>query len=348
MVRHVFGWKVLVLMDVLTRLPLAMKVVPIQAYEGAWLLPLVEQAQVNLAGYGRITTVVIDRGYLDGEDLWALDQQGITFVVVAKAGMVIREDALALARRACPVERRRAVRHGRGRTAHTETKVTKLVGLEGLTTYDAYGTAEHAARKTRKDFAGHPLNAVVVQLWENHAPPGGGLVYLTNAAVRDPFVSFDTYDWRSVIENSLFKEGKHPWHLRRFPQRTEAAVVAHCHFTLAVMALCTAFRLWQAHGAPTAPAPVPPLPPPVSPTSPSRPLTPLPSLGTALLGGEGAERWRRRLKEENRDRVIIFLDSVYGIFHLAEVAVLTGLRLKTLPPQVGSRPAILARFGLGP
>jgi len=96
-VRHVFGWKVLVLMDVLTRLPLAMKVVPIQAYEGAWLLPLVEQAQVNLAGYGRITTVVIDRGYLDGEDLWALDQQGITFVVVAKAGMVIREDALALA-----------------------------------------------------------------------------------------------------------------------------------------------------------------------------------------------------------------------------------------------------------
>ncbi len=155
-VRHVFGWKVLVLMDVLTRLPLAMKVVPIQAYEGAWLLPLVEQAQVNLAGYGHITTVVIDRGYLDGEDLWALDQQGSTFVVVAKAGMVIRKDALALARQERPVERRRVIRHGRGRTAHTETNVTRLVGLEGMTTYDAYGTAEHAARKTRKDFAGHP------------------------------------------------------------------------------------------------------------------------------------------------------------------------------------------------
>lgn len=345
-VRHVFGWKVLVLIDVHTRLPLAMTVVPIQAYEGAWLLPLVKQAQANLAGYGRITTVVIDRGYLDGEDLWALDQQGLTFVVVAKAGMIIREDALALAKRERPVERARVVRHGRGRTARTETLLTRLVGLEGLTTYDAYGTAEHAAQKNRQDFAGHPLNAVVVQLFENRPPPGGGLVYLTNAAVADPFVSFDTYDWRSVIENSIFKEGKYPWHLRCFPQRTEAAVVVHCHFTLAVMALCTAFRLWQASGAPEDPAPAPALPAP--PPPPARPPALAPTLSTALLGGEGTERWRRRLKEENRDRVIVFLGPLYGIFHLAEVAVLTGLRLKTLPPEVGTRQAILARYGLGP
>ena len=189
-------------------------------------------------------------------------------------------------------------------------------------------------------------SAVVVQLWENRLPPGGGLVYLTNAAVRDPFVSFDTYDWRSVIENSLFKEGKHPWHLRRFPQRTEAAVVVHCYFTLAVMALCTAFRLWQARGAPEAPAPAPARR--LLPAQATTPRPPLPTPGTALLSGEGAERWRRRLKEENRDQVIIFLDTVYGIFHLAEATILTGVRLKTLPPEVGSRQAILARYGLSP
>jgi hypothetical protein len=344
-IRQVFGWKVLVLIDVYTRLPLAMKVVKIQAYEGEWLLPLVAQAQTNLAGYARITTVVIDRGYLDGEDLWALDQQGLTFVVVSKAGMAIPEDALGAARTAPAVERSRVVPHGHGRTASTETTVTALVGLEGLTTYDAYGTAEHATHKNRKDFAGHPLNAVVVRTWENRTPPGGGTVYLTNAPVTDPFVIFDTDDWRSVIENSIFKEGKHPWHLRRFPQRTEAAVVVHCHFTLAVMALCTAFRLWQAQGAPEAPAPALPAPVPVAKTC-SPPLAP--TLSSALLGGEGAERWRRRLREENRDRVIVFLGPVYGIFHLAEVAVLSGLRLKTLPPEVGSRQTILARYGLGP
>ncbi len=78
------------------------------------------------------------------------------------------------------------------------------------------------------------------------------------------------------------------------------------------------------------------------------PSAPAAALSTALLGGEGAERWRRRLEEENRDRVIVFLGAVYGIFPLAEIAVLTGLRLKTLPPEVGTRPAILACYGLGP
>jgi hypothetical protein len=35
-----YGWKVLVLIEVQTRLPLAMKVVKIQEYEGSWLIPL--------------------------------------------------------------------------------------------------------------------------------------------------------------------------------------------------------------------------------------------------------------------------------------------------------------------
>src|SRR6266567_445152 len=97
----------------------------------------------------------------------------------------------------------------------------------------------------RKSFVGNSLNAVVVQTWDNHTPAGGGTVYLTNGPVTDPFVVFDDDDWRSVIENGIFKEGKHPWHLTHFPQKTEEAVLVHCLFTLMVMALCTAFRLWQ-------------------------------------------------------------------------------------------------------
>src|SRR3990170_4788753 len=67
---------------------------------------------------------------------------------------------------------------------------------------------------------------------------------------KDPFVVFDDYDWRSVIENGIFKEGKNPWHLGHSPQKNEAGVTVHCFFTMAVMALCTAFRLWKAQGAP--------------------------------------------------------------------------------------------------
>ena len=45
---YLYGWKVLVLIEVQTRLPLAMNLVQIQDYEGKWLVPLLEQAQQNL------------------------------------------------------------------------------------------------------------------------------------------------------------------------------------------------------------------------------------------------------------------------------------------------------------
>jgi len=68
----------------------------------------------------------------------------------------------------------------------------------------------------------------------------------------------------------------------------------------------------------------------------------------AQQGGEGAQRWRQRLTEEKRDHVIVFNGTRYGIFHLAEFAVLARLHLTTLPPTVGSPSDILARYGLGP
>jgi len=331
-VETLFGWKGLVLIDVRTRLPLAMAVGQIQDYEGQWLLPLVRQAHENLGTAARITTVVIDRGYLDGEDLWALDRLDLTFVIVAKDNMVVTEDArsLAVAGEGQVRERVEVLRHGHGRTATIEKRRTRLVGVEALTTYDTYGDAEHARHRHRKDFDGHPINAVVVLCWGNRTYPDGGTVYLTNGPVRDPFVAFDTYDWRSVIENGIFKEGKQPWHLEHFPQRAEAAVLVQCYFTVTVMALCTAFRLCQ-EAADTTPA-----------DDADTALT------SALLGGEGTPRWRHRLKDENRDHVIIFIGPRYGIFHVAEFAVLAGLHLTTLPPTVGSPCDILTRYGLGP
>jgi len=333
-VETLFGWKVLVLIDVRTRLPLAMAVGKIQDYEGQWVLPLVRQAQENLGTAARITTVVIDRGYLDGEDLWALKRMDLTFVIVAKDNMAVTEDArsLAAAGEGHVRERVEVIRHGHGRTATIEKRRTRLVGVEALTTYDTYGDAEHARQRNRKDFDGHPINAVVVLRWGGRTYPDGGTVYLTNGPVADPFVAFDTYDWRSVIENGIFKEGKQPWHLEQFPQRTEAAVLVQCYFTLTVMALCTAFRLCQ-EAADTTPT-----------TADDADTT----LTSALLGGEGTQRWRQRVTEENRDHVIVFIGPRYGIFHVAEFAVLAGLRLTTLPPALGSPHDILARYGLGP
>jgi hypothetical protein len=357
---YVYGWKVLVLIDVETRLPLAMKVVPIQEYEGRWLLPLLQQAQANLAGHAHISKIVIDRGYLDGEDLWEVHQCGMIFVIVAKAGMVVAVDAQAIAKTEPATTRETRVSHGHGKNATQEILRTKLVGISGLTTYDAYGEKEHTQHQNRRDYAGKPINAVVVQLWNNRAPSTDGIVYLTNGPVEDPFVIFDDYDWRSVIENGIFKEGKHPWHLGQFPQRRQAAVIVHCSFTLMIMGLCTAYRLWQAKAAsdvdqaallPASP-PAPSAGQPAAPTS--LPVSGLldgaatSSLSIALLAGEGTARWRARLKQENRDKVMVFVGETYGIFHLAVLCILTGIRLRELPCELGTREAILSRYGLSP
>jgi len=306
-----------------------MKLVPIQEYEGKWLVPLLEQAQQNLGEQAQIETIVVDRGYLDGEDLWRVHQKGVIFVICGKSNMAVTQDAQGIARHERASERDRVVRHGHGKTATEQRVRTAVVGVEALTSYDQYGDATHTQHAHRTDYVGQPINAVVVRKWENRVPQNGGTVYLTNADVRDPFHIFDTYDWRSVIENGIFKEGKHPWHLLNFPKRTEAAVVVHCFLTLLVMALCTAFRLWQAKAATTA-------------------TEVLPSLSSALLGGEGTARWRQRLREENRDKIIVFIGHAYGIFHLAEFAVLTHLPLRRLPSALGSPQAVLHRFGISP
>ena len=329
---YVYGWKVLVLIEVQTRLPLAMKVVKIQEYEGSWLIPLLEQAQRNLGEQAHIGTIVIDRGYLDGADLWQVHQRGILFVIVGKANMTVVQDAQGIAQGERARVRERVVGHGHGKTATQQRLRTEVVGIAALTSYDSYGEAEHTKSAHRRDYVGQPINAVVVRRWENRGPKGGGTVYLTNGEVSDPFHIFDTYDWRSVIENGIFKEGKHPWHLLRFPKRTEAAVVVHGFFTLLVMGLCTAFRLWQAQSATTA-------------TSSTEVV---PSLSSALLGGEGTARWRQRLREANRDKIIVFIGQAYGIFHLAEFAILTQLPLRRLPAALGSPQAVLQRFGLSP
>lgn len=326
-IEYLFGWKLVALMDLHTRILLAVKGIKIEAYEGEWLVPLVEQAQANLGDHARIVTVVADRGYLDGLDLWELHQMGIVFVILAKAGMKVREAALAKAAQGQIQRRSRTVRHGHGRSATTETLTTELAAVTDLDEYLPFGPPP-GERRSRKE---NPrLNAVVVRMWDNRVLEEGGHVYLTNGTVEDAFAVFDTYDGWSLIENGLFREGKGPWVLEHAPQKNENAVMVHVVFTMAVMALATAYRIWSRQQALAEEGP--------------------PSSGIALLAGEGTTAWRRRLLQENRDKVIVFVGDHYGIFHATEFAILAGLRIKPkgIPPELGSPADILARYGLPP
>jgi hypothetical protein len=315
----VYGWKLIVLIDARTKLPLAAKVVPIQAHETLFLRALVTQARTNLGSHARLQKVVFDKGFLDGVDLWWLDQHGIRFVVPAKDNMAVTVDARAQAAagEGLSVGRRvHTVRRGQGKTAWTERLETEVVGIAGLTTYDQYGPPEHGRHHHRRDFQPNPVNAVVVRKWNNRDyGPGGKTVFLTNAPVDKPLQPFDDYDDRSLIENCCIKESKQQWSLTHPPQKTARGVRVHVMFTLLMFALATAYRL---------------------------------QCEQADVGGEpiGWQRWRRQLLEKTRDHVIVFAGDYYGIFHMAEYSLLLGVRLKYVPPGIGTRQEILAKYRL--
>jgi Transposase DDE domain len=315
----VYGWKVLLLIDAITKIPLAVKVVPIQEHEILSLRALVTQARTNLGGHARLHKVVFDRGFLDGTDLWWLAQHGIMFVVPAKKNMAVTADARAQAAagEGITVGRRvHTIRHGQGKTAWTERLETEVVGITGLTTYDQYGTVEQGRYHNRRDFQANPINAVVVRQWHGRDyGPGGKTVFLTNAPVDTPLRPFDDYDDRSLVENCCIKATKQQWDLGHPPQKHDRAVRVHVMFTLLMFALATAYRLKCEQEA---------------------------------MGGEpvGWQRWRRQLLEQTRDRVIVFAGRSYGIFHLAEYSLLVGVKLKDWPPGIGTRQDVFAKYQL--
>jgi hypothetical protein len=315
----VYGWKVIILIEALTMIPLAVKVVKIHEHEGLSLRALVTQARTNLAGYARLHKVVFDRGFLAGTDLWWLEQHGLLCVVPAKDDMAVTADARALAAAGDGLavgHRVHTTRHGQGRAAWSERLETEVVGITGLTTDAQYGTPAHGRQANRRDFQANPINAVVVRKWHGKDyGPGGKTVFVTNAPVDRPLPPFDDYDDRSLIENCCIKEAKQQWELGHPPQKNERAVRVHVVFTLLMFALATASRLQCEREA---------------------------------MGDEpvGWQRWRRQLLQQNRAKMIVFAQGFYGIFPMAEFALLLGVKLKDVPPGIGTRQEILAKYGL--
>lgn len=63
---------------------------------------------------------MIDRGYLDGADLWQVHQNGLLFVIVGKSTMAVVQDAQGLAKGERAMVRERVSSHGHGKTAKEE------------------------------------------------------------------------------------------------------------------------------------------------------------------------------------------------------------------------------------
>jgi hypothetical protein len=299
--RLVYGFKVLIVYEVRLRLVVAAKVVQIQQHESQYTLELLGQAIKNV-GEGVIRVLLIDRGFLDGQDLWVIKRRlGIDFVVPSKDKMHITEDARGLCRREQDGESifkqeragqvkevKEKGRQGKRKRVKEEGQVS-VVGIAKLTSYDQYGDEDNVKQANRAGFEGNPLNAVVVTKWEGEEYKiGEEKVFLTTLGIEVPLNPLDLYDLRSLIENTGFRELKQGWFLQKYPKKTESAVRAHVFLTLVTFTLSNAFQ--------------------------------------SSLGQDLTKRGiRRQRAEDETSLVLVFTDDCYAFFNVEELLILLGV-----------------------
>jgi len=228
-----FGFKLMLLRSLDSRIIVAAKVRQIQESEKDWTLALVRQASENI-GEGKIKLLLIDRGYLDGLTLWILKHNyGIDWIIPLRTDMNIANDTRGLRN---TVDAKKIFREQR--------KDLEVVGIAGLASYDQYGDEEHQEKSFKtKDFKGNPINVVMVTRWKDKAyEPGHEPVFLTSLAVSKPLKILDKYDLRSLIENQTNRELKQGWLITKIPKKTQKAVTAHAILTLCMYNLTNAYR----------------------------------------------------------------------------------------------------------
>ena len=298
----VFGFKIWVVWDANSKLPLALRFATINVADIDLAQEVVAQAIENLGERSNLKTLAFDRGFIDGKFMWWLDRQGIVFQVPAKKNMTVYTDTLSLVGTGTRQVHTRNRYTGRGKTRKTVVDTWELEGIEGLTSAGFYGELGSGSHENRKDFEPNLINAVVVinDPFKVNNPNVDTMVILTNGKVTKPMTTYQAYDKRSEIENGMFREGKQAWFLERAAENTEASFRAHVYLTIATIALTTAFRTWMDKED-----------------------------SKELKGIEtGIRKYREQIRRENGNKLIVFEEDRYAIFDTYEVFILCGRNVK--------------------
>jgi len=327
----VYGWKVWIVWEPVSRIPLAIAIDGINESDNTHAFEVIQQARKNVEGYCTIDSVALDRGFLDGDLLWRVEGEGSIIYIPAKSNMTITTDAREIAQRAVELagqgkkmagctyqERTEKVKRGAGKNAVIEERKTVVVGIRDLPC-DWWMEGGSSSASNSRGFKPKLINATVVMCWDGDpADDGKELVILTTDPAVDPFVAFDAYDDRSLIENTCNREAKESWFLEHHPKRSEAGVRVHATFVLMCMALISAFRLHKQ------------------------------KCDELELKGEdtGIARYRRQLERMNRNKVIVFCGPHFGIFRNYEFAMLAGIKVRERTLMGESVQTVLTRYGV--
>lgn len=313
----IFGFKMTWMWSVEAQLPAAVSFGTAEVDERTFVAGLIQQAQEVLGDRGKIGTLLIDRGFIDGPGLWAIHEAGIRFVIPARHDMNVYDEAHVattndvvthtLHRKA----RTRHVKHrpegGKGKLI-IEEQTTEAVGVVGCHSYPSYAPASDMNGKRHKniyrnDFVANGINAVV--LTREDGRKNVDLTLLTNGPVTNPLAVVDDYDERSLIENQGHRVLKQDWHLESPAQRTAKMTEIHVLFVVIAYALTQGYRAWLDEQVRQEDA------------------------GNPQTLGEHV----RRIEAENRDKVLVFCGESYGIYYTSEFSMLLGRRVKNPNPR---------------
>ena len=131
-VETVFGFKIWVIWDPNSRLPLAMRFSTIEVADISLAQEVIQQAIDNLGGHAKLVSIAIDRGFMDGKLLWWLNTQKITFFIPAKTNMDVYKDALSLIPDGVQENREKTRTNGAGKNKVIVIDSWELVALEDL------------------------------------------------------------------------------------------------------------------------------------------------------------------------------------------------------------------------
>jgi hypothetical protein len=224
----IWGFKVYLLSSAKTRTPVALHITTANESDSPMFEKLVAQGVSNL-GAGKIKTVIADRGFIDGRQLYRIKyEMGIDFIIPARKNMDIW---------ACMTGLRAT-----SKDAVEEWKYGKKGLSGGYLTKDSVAYSQYAPEPVgnKKDKSGAPINAVVVTRWaDKEIAPGKEKVILTSKDVSSAIEVIQGYGQRTLIENCNFRELKQAAALTALPQykNKNAEKTAYIHMLLCVFTL---------------------------------------------------------------------------------------------------------------
>ena len=329
----VHGWKIWIVWEPVSKIPLAMMIDGINEPDNKHALAVLQQAKANVKDYATLRSVALDRGFLDGKLLSSIEAETKLIYIPAKSNMNITRDAREIAQRAQAAhaqgktidgcvysERVETVTRGSGKNATKETRTTALVGISELAC-DWWNQDGDTSKANSKTFKPRLLHATVVLRWDGALKDADKeVVILTTDPSDDPFVAFDAYDDRSLIENTCNREAKEHWWLEHHPKRSESGVRVQAVFVFVCMALVAGFR---AHKSKT---------------------------DESERRGQdtGIARYRRELAASNRDKLMVFIGAHYATLRSYEFALLTGVTVRERQATGETVEAVLQRYRATP